>query len=412
MRFLLVTQHFYPYDQGGSGLSVRELALGLVEHGHEVVVLAQAPGARDEESEFQGIRVLHWATANRWSRSTSQPRSQVQRALGQLTPELHWGLHQRLDRFLEQEQPDLVHTHLVAGVSTRLWGLAKARGIPVIHTLRDYYLLCARGTLLRGLDNCTRPCAACRLTTSRRRSHLRNLDGIIGISPYVLERHRLTAGQEFPQECRVIPNGIPGEGGVPIPTSGALRIGYLGRLHESKGIDLLLKEWPSGTGRPMELHVAGSGPADFEARLKALADSSVMTFHGPTKPEEFLPRLDLLVLPSRFEEPFGRVIIEAMQWGLPVLVSRRGGAQALVEEGRTGWIFEPDRPGDLRRALELAANADRAAMAEACRAQAARHSAQRMVQSHLELYSQFVGPECLAGAPPRQPAPAGRALGR
>jgi glycosyltransferase involved in cell wall biosynthesis len=88
-----------------------------------------------------------------------------------------------------------------------------------------------------------------------------------------------------------------------------------------------------------------------------------------------------LLMPLRWEEPFGLVMIEAMLCGTPVVAFRRGAAPEIVEDGLTGFLVD-DVAGmadALRRVREL----DRAA----CRRRArARFSASRMVRDYLAVY--------------------------
>ena len=59
----------------------------------------------------------------------------------------------------------------------------------------------------------------------------------------------------------------------------------------------------------------------------------------------------MLVVPSQFEEPLARVALEAYAHGGPVIGAGRGGIPEVIEPGRTGLIFDPDKPGDLASAL-------------------------------------------------------------
>jgi glycosyltransferase involved in cell wall biosynthesis len=66
---------------------------------------------------------------------------------------------------------------------------------------------------------------------------------------------------------------------------------------------------------------------------------------------EFMDAMDVLVVPSLWEEPFGLVAVEGMARSLPVVVTRSGGLQEIVEHGVTGFIVEKDAR-TLREAVE------------------------------------------------------------
>ena len=68
--------------------------------------------------------------------------------------------------------------------------------------------------------------------------------------------------------------------------------------------------------------------------------------------------LDVLVLPS-YQEPFGTVLAEAMAVGTPVVATRVGGLPEVVDDGVTGRLVAPGRPGRLAAAvLEVLAHRD------------------------------------------------------
>jgi glycosyltransferase involved in cell wall biosynthesis len=95
------------------------------------------------------------------------------------------------------------------------------------------------------------------------------------------------------------------------------------------------------------LHVVGDGN-DINDLKRLAVDDKRIVFYGQ-KDKEFLreqiwPKIDLLINPSRVEESFGMVIIEAYANGVPVIASDIGALSNLVKEGETGWLF---RAGDV-----------------------------------------------------------------
>ena len=136
-------------------------------------------------------------------------------------------------------------------------------------------------------------------------------------------------------------------------TDRPLRIGYIGRLVPEKGIDLLIRALrcirDSNPDFLWELEIIGGGPERH--RLEGLAErlglSDRLTFSGSLKSTQMPERyrqLDLIVVPSRtlpnWKEQFGRVLIEAMACGLPVIGSDSGAIPDVVGEG--GLIFPED----------------------------------------------------------------------
>ena len=89
------------------------------------------------------------------------------------------------------------------------------------------------------------------------------------------------------------------------------------------------------------------------ARLRGVSDRVVLTGHVSQHELECLyERCAFTILPS-IREGFGLVVVESWLFGKPAVISRRAGISDLVEDGANGLLFDPDRPRELDRALEL-----------------------------------------------------------
>lgn len=138
-----------------------------------------------------------------------------------------------------------------------------------------------------------------------------------------------------------------------------LRIGNLGRLHRVKGHDVLLSALARLRAQglcalpPIELTIAGEGAerAALEAQAAALGLDGVVRLPGYVgQPREFLAGLHLYVHPSR-SEGLCIAVHEAMQAGLPTLVSAVGEMPYSVRDGDTGLVVPPEAPAALAQAL-------------------------------------------------------------
>ena len=134
-------------------------------------------------------------------------------------------------------------------------------------------------------------------------------------------------------------------------------IGYVGRLVEEKGVPMLLQA-VAGLPGEWRLRILGSGPmqSQLEALTRQLNIAGGVTFESPIPSPQmpaFYNQLDTLVLPSltrpHWKEQFGRVLIEAMACGVPVVGSRSGEIPHVI--GPAGLTFTEGNAQELRARL-------------------------------------------------------------
>ncbi len=174
----------------------------------------------------------------------------------------------------------------------------------------------------------------------------------------------------------------------------------LGRLIDIKGFDDLLEALailPSEIdGRPVIVLIAGTGPLD--AKLKALTaqlglESRIRWLGWQDPPDAFYALADVFVCPSRVET-LGNVILEAWNYGLPVVSTQTPGPLELIEEGRTGLltpIGEANRMAARLKEMLTATTTQRNAMGEAGKAYLNAHFGKSaIVNAYLSLYDRLL----------------------
>jgi glycosyltransferase involved in cell wall biosynthesis len=216
---------------------------------------------------------------------------------------------------------------------------------------------------------------------------------VIGISRFIVDRHRLL-GYFRDTPYAVIHNsldlGIQDES--PRERSLPLRVGFFGRIEAQKGITALVQAAMAVGPGKLELIVGGTGDAKLIDDLKAASSGLSIRFLGRIAPNEFFPLVDVLVVPSLWHEPLGRVVLEAYAWGRPVIVSNRGGLPEIVREGETGFVFDPGIPGGLAMILQrcVASPGKLLRMAAECRAYARSFSSEAIGSAYLHAYQSLV----------------------
>lgn len=135
-----------------------------------------------------------------------------------------------------------------------------------------------------------------------------------------------------------------------------IKIGYIGRLSDEKGLDDLLYALANVKSNiSIELHIAGAGPDKkniLNLASKLDIDSYVYFSGWVENVYSWLNGIDLLVVPSR-SESFGIVVLEASACSVPVLASKTPGPLSQITDNEDGWLFKPGDPEDLKLKLEF-----------------------------------------------------------
>ena len=340
MRVALVTNTLPPEGRGGAEAYVAELARALSER-HDLVVLS---GGR---SSVDGVATVHLSGLPELAHSAHPARKAVWHARDQWLPGVHLATRSTLAEF----KPDVVHTHAVQGLSAAVFTAIRSVQAKHVHTAHDLGLLCARVTMTRDGEFCGGRCLSCRVQrTVRGRAAASRLDLLVAPSDHVRRKH-VEAGVVPENRTVTIRQGAaapaatdrtPGKLGQP-------RLGYIGTLSRIKGVETLLDAFTTAP-REWRLSIAGSGELDSLVRDRAAADDRI-TFLGRLEgdaKEDFFASVDLLVIPSEWEENAPLVAVEAAVRGLPAVVSDRGGLPETVE----AEVFRARDPAALRAAVQ------------------------------------------------------------
>jgi glycosyltransferase involved in cell wall biosynthesis len=125
---------------------------------------------------------------------------------------------------------------------------------------------------------------------------------------------------------------------------------FIGRLSEEKGLRILIEAW-RGRGERIPLRIVGDGPlrreVEQEAERYGLAGVSFLGHLPPGETQEQMRAARFLLFPSIWYEGFPLTVAEAFACGVPVVCSRLGSLEEIVQDGCTGLHFHAGDPEDL-----------------------------------------------------------------
>jgi glycosyltransferase involved in cell wall biosynthesis len=268
-------------------------------------------------------------------------------------------------RVLKADRPDLVHVHSVYPMfSPSVLAACRRAGVPVVMTVHSHNLTCPTWFhLYKG-----RICEACvggheyRCVLKNCRNNIfesfayalrsgvarifrlfhDNVSVLIVLTPFG-QGKLLKAGFREDQ-IAVIPNPTSVTDD-PVDRPQGEYVAFSGRVSAEKGVDIFLA---AATRMPdVPFKVAGDGPVLSEMMARAPANVEFVGRLEFNELRAFYRKARVLVVPSLWFEPFGMVAVDAMALGVPVIASKIGGLPYLVDDGVTGFLFEPSNPDDL-----------------------------------------------------------------
>jgi glycosyltransferase involved in cell wall biosynthesis len=367
----------------GSDRVLLESVEALVAAGARAVVTIPTDGPLVDALVTAGA-IVHHAPTPVLRKSMLRPRGFAS-LLGQSTRGLVAGV-----RLMRRERPDAVYVNTV---TIPLWILVgRLTGRPVLCHVHE-----AEGS-------------ASRLVGTALAAPLLLATHVVANSRYSVE----VLGRALSRVARrteVVHNGVPGPAD-PAPTrpalAGGLRVLYVGRLSERKGVDVAIDAIVElrDRGERATLDIVGAvfpGYEWYEEQLRTVIRvldlDALVTLHGFHRDvTPFLAAADACVVPSRVDEPFGNTAVEALLAARPVVVSDTSGLREAAGGYEAAVFVPPADPSALADALH-----DIAADWDATRIRAGRDRARAAHRHGPALYRQRIA-RSVAG----MLAPAGR----
>lgn len=360
MNILMLTTHL---NAGGIASYLAILSKGLVDRGHRVIV-GSSGGDREEDFRNIGVTLVGLSV----------------RTKSEMSP-LLWLSVPKVLNVIREHDVDVIHAHTRV-TQVLAWTAGRLSHKPYVATCHGFF----KPRFFRRMIRCWG-------------------DRTIAISPAV-QRHLVDDFAISPSTIDQVTTGIELDK-YRIPTEelrlSAQRrwglyvdekvIGIIARLSDVKGQDILLRAMPRVVRDFPNVKLALIGEGKMETELKQLSDTlrlqkNVLFFPIVNQTVEWLAALDIFVMPSR-KEGLGLSVMEAQAMGLPVVASRTGGLESLVEDGVTGFLVDPENPEALAEALlRLLKNPalSRSIGSAARRKAEQEYGAEKMVEKIIKVY--------------------------
>ena len=374
MRIALVSPYSYTYP-GGVGRHVEALAEELIRHGHDVRLLA--PYDPDDRLASIGHRGARPQQREAPEYLISLGRTFAVPANGAMSNAVFTPYATAvISRELRHGGYDLVHVH-EPNVAVASWFATEAARIPIVGTFHTYSTSIANRIASGPIG-------------------MRRLYNKLHVRIAVSEAARWTAERFNGGRYRLIPNGVHVDAAPtgPKPPSEDLRLLFVGRAEERKGLPVLLRAFEAlqGVGVRARLTVAGPTAEEVEPYLLDVRGVEVLGRVSEEEKWRLLHESDLLCAPSVGGESFGMVLTEAFAAGTPVVASDIAGYRDVARDGIDSVLVPPGDPAALGEALhDLAVDPERRErMSLAARDRAQRFAWEHVAEEVLEAYEDAI----------------------
>lgn len=346
MRILQLAPGLFPYHNTGVETYTYRLSQALRSRGHSVTVAAPVVPAVDQEKTGPPIETL--------------PAVQTRFQGGEPTGSSGREVWNAFEKIVQRTNPELIHVqHLIHMGSATLSRLER-QGIPFIVSIPDYWYLCVG---IQRLCNgsaweCTKRCDSGTLSRPLRFAYkllrtmrrLRRCVSLLsGITAPLVSISRRAA--EIHQQAGVPSNRfIVQPWGIDVDefkveqspiADQTVRFGFFGTVIPAKGVEVLVRAARLVRGE-WTLDIFGHGAPSYIDFLQNLAADAPIRFHGGYNHRDvarLLASVDVVVVPSIWEEVYALVVQEAWAAGKMVIASSIGGLSERIFDGVNGYLF-------------------------------------------------------------------------
>lgn len=364
MKICLINNLYKPYNKGGAEKVVSLIAQGLINSGHQIIMIASKPRKKILANSGNGGGEAAEANVGQEDGFKSYRLKSLYYSLGAISKFLRffWHLYDmfnainyfKIKRILKKEKCEAVITNNLMGLGFLTPLAIKRLKIKHIHLVHDVQLIHPSGLLLYGQERSFDGYFA-RNYAGLMSQLMGSPDTVIFPSRWLLNLH-LDKFFFIKSKRIVLPNPAPLRGGKQEEKKdNNFKFLYLGQIEKHKGLDLLLDAFKKLKKKLqfIELISAGAGEelADLMSRFKQVGGVKFLGRQTEQEADELLLSADCLVVPALSYENCPTVILGAFSAGLPVIAADLGGINELIGEN-AGVLFRPANEADLIDKME------------------------------------------------------------
>ena len=345
---------------GGAEHSVKLLAENLAKAGNGVSVYTLDGVAKNSKGLFcetiNGVDVYRGYDKYFDREKHFGARNFKEKLLCRLSSFRNKRIKKDLDYLQMYIKPEVVHVNNVYGISSYVWEYFHKNHVKVIYTIRDYFLFDPRARVggTKGLtlrlyqayfkrksckyvDVVTAP-SEFALNVFVKKGYFKNATKkcVVNSIAYDPKEVSQSINEKINRECDMT------------------TFLFVGALTHDKGVDNLIEAFLTIKNEKIRLLLCGIGPLKELVKEAQLKDKRI-SYKGQLSSEgvaEAYMEADVLIAPSTWDEPFGRIIIEGNQYGLAIIGSNKAGIAEILDYMKTGETVDPNSISEIAKKIE------------------------------------------------------------
>ena len=350
MNILIINTFYYPNMVGGAEHSVKLLAENLVKAGNCVSVYTLDGDGNKSEGMIgeiiNGVMVYRGHDMYFDREKHFNPQGIDEKILCRLSSFQNRRIKRDLDYLQVHMKPDVVHVNNIYGISSYVWQYFHNHNVKVIYTIRDYFLLDpkariggTKGIILKLYQAYFRKksCKYVDIVTAPSEFTL----GVFTKNGYFKNARKKCVVNSIIFDAKDVLRDIEEKNSR---NSNKIIFLFVGALTHDKGVDNLIKAFQTVKNENICLWLCGNGPLKNLVKEAQVKDERIC-YKGQVASEklsQIYREADVLIAPSTWDEPFGRIIIEGNQYGLVVIGSNKAGIAEILNYMKTGETINPD----------------------------------------------------------------------
>ncbi|OGH85089.1 MAG: hypothetical protein A2493_00860 [Candidatus Magasanikbacteria bacterium RIFOXYC12_FULL_33_11] len=352
MKIVIIHNLYEPYSRGGAEQVVKTSIDFLLSQGDEVILITSTP-EKEELYKKENLKIYRLKQNNIISYFDLVKYNFVFKFVWHLIDMFNFGIAQKVKKILQQENPGVVHTHNLMGLSFFIPRIIRKLKIKNIQTVHDVQLVEPSGIIFVEREN------SWRYSGFLIKIHIWIMKKLVGspdvvISPtqFLLDFYK---NKGFFKNSKLEKLANPFT--LQLPNNfqkqfhSGLNFLYLGQLEQHKGIVDLLEVFQDI--KEATLHVVGDGILleNLKNKYSQLENIKFYGRKGRGELAEIFAKTDVTIFPSLCYENYPAVIFESFTFAVPVLAAKHSALTELIKKNENGWFFDVLNTEDLKNKI-------------------------------------------------------------